>query len=67
MDAADLSIIEEWLAGCDDLIPMDRMHFKGLELETLLARRSRFGQDWLAFMRMVRTTVYTQDDKNEEM
>jgi hypothetical protein len=68
MDAMlDLSIIEEWHAGCNNLIPMDRMQFKGLELETLIAKRSRFRQDWLSFVQMARTVVYTQVDGNEEM
>jgi hypothetical protein len=58
MDAVDLSIIEEWHAGGDNLILMDRMQFKGLELETLLAKRSRFRRDWLSFVQTARTAVY---------
>jgi hypothetical protein len=41
MDAIDLAIIKEWHAGGEELIPMDRMQcWKGIDLETLLAKRS---------------------------
>jgi hypothetical protein len=67
MDAMDLPIIKEWHARGDDLIPMDRMQFKGLELETLLAKCSGFRRDWLPFVQTARTAVYTQANKNEKM
>jgi hypothetical protein len=67
MDAVDLSIIEEWHAGSDDLIPMDRMQFRGLDLETLLAKRSRFRREWLSFVQIARMAVHTRVEENEEM
>jgi hypothetical protein len=42
MDSIVLAIIKEWHAGGEELIPMDRMQWKGLDLETLLAKRGRF-------------------------
>jgi hypothetical protein len=49
MDTINLAIIEEWHAGGEELIPMDQMQWKGIDLETLLAKRSRFRRDWLFF------------------
>jgi hypothetical protein len=41
MDAPiDLAIIEEWHAGGEGQILMDQMQWKGINLETLLAKRS---------------------------
>jgi hypothetical protein len=40
MDATDFSIIEEWHAGPDDLAALDRLHFRGISLDELLAKPS---------------------------
>jgi hypothetical protein len=37
MDTVDLAIIEEWHMGGDDLMPNDRMQWRGITLESLLA------------------------------
>jgi hypothetical protein len=57
MDIIDLSIIEEWHAGADDLKPIDRMQWKGITLEELLAKRSRYRRDWLSFVQTARTAM----------
>jgi hypothetical protein len=57
MDIIDLSIIEEWHAGADDLMPIDRMQWKGITLEELLAKRSRYRRDWLSFVQTARTAM----------
>jgi hypothetical protein len=66
MDAIDLAIIEEWHAGGKELIPMDRMQWKGLDLETLLAKRGRFRRDWLSFVQTARIAVHNQMDAGDE-
>ncbi len=60
MDSIDLAIIEEWHAGGEELIPMDRMQCKGLDLETLLAKRGRFRRDWLSFVQTARIAILNQ-------
>lgn len=45
MAAIDSVIIEERHAGGEELIPMDPMRWKGLELDTLFAKFSQFRQD----------------------
>jgi hypothetical protein len=57
MDIIDLSIIEEWHAGADDLMPIDRMQWKGITLEELLAKRSRYRRDWLSFVQTARIAM----------
>jgi hypothetical protein len=47
MDGTGFSIIEEWHAGYDDLAVPDRLHFRGLNLDGLLAKHSRYRQEWL--------------------
>jgi hypothetical protein len=66
MDAIDLAIIEEWHAGGGELIPMDQMQWKGIDLETLLAKRSRFRRDWLSFVQTARIAIQTQTDDDTE-
>ena len=66
MDATDLAIIEEWHAGGTELIPMDRMQWKGIDLETLLAKSSRFRRDWLSFVQTARVANQIQPDDNDE-
>jgi hypothetical protein len=57
MDAIDLDLIEEWHAGGKELIPMDRMQWKGINLETLRAKRSQFRRDWLSFVQIARIGI----------
>ena len=47
MEATDLSLIEEWHTGPDDLAILDRLHFRGLSLDELLAKSSRYRREWL--------------------
>jgi hypothetical protein len=65
MDSIDLAIIEEWHAGGEELIPMDRMQWKGLDLETLLAKRGRFRRDWLSFVQTARIAILNQCNDND--
>jgi hypothetical protein len=46
MDSIDLEIIEEWHAGYDDLWAIDKMQFRGITLDELLGRTSRFRRVW---------------------
>lgn len=41
-DTINLTIIEEWHDGSKELIQMDWMQWKGIDLEKLLVKRSRF-------------------------
>jgi hypothetical protein len=47
MDGTALAIIEEWHAGYDDLAATDRLHFRSLTLDGLLAKHSRYRREWL--------------------
>jgi hypothetical protein len=57
MEAIDLNIIEAWHAGGKELIPMDQMQWKGINLETLRAKRSQFRRDWLSFVQTARIGI----------
>jgi hypothetical protein len=67
MDTVDLSIIEEWHIGGDDLMPNDWMQWKGITLESLLAKRSRFRRDWLPFVQTARLAIQTTEGDAEAM
>jgi hypothetical protein len=67
MDAINLAIIKEWHAGGEELIWMDRMQWKGINLETLLAKASRFRRDWLSFAQTAQIAIQNQTDGNTEM
>ncbi len=67
MDTVDLSIIEEWHMGGDDLMPNDRMQWKGITLESLLAKRSQFRCDWLSFVQTARLAIQTHEEDAEAM
>jgi hypothetical protein len=60
MDSIDLAIIEEWHGGREELIRMDRMQWKGLDLETLLAKRGQFRCNWLSFVQTARIAILNQ-------
>jgi hypothetical protein len=62
MDTVNLSIIEEWHAGGDDLMPIDRMQWKGITLEALLAKCSRYRWDWLCFVQTACLMVETHEE-----
>jgi hypothetical protein len=66
LDATGLAIIEEFNAGGEELIPMDRMQLKGIDLETLLAKRSRFRRDWLSFVQTAWIAMQNQTDDDTE-
>jgi hypothetical protein len=66
VDTIDLAIIEEWHAGGRELIPMDWMQWKGINLETLLAKRSRFRQDLLSFVQTAQIAMQNQTDNDAE-
>jgi hypothetical protein len=66
MDTVDLSIIEEWHMGGDDHMPDDRMQRRGITLESLLAKRSRFRRaDWLSFVQTARLAIQTHEEDAE--
>jgi hypothetical protein len=41
---------------------MDRMQRKGIDLETLLAKRSQFRRDWLSFVQTAQIAIQNQMD-----
>ena len=57
MDGIDFSILEEWHAGYDDLAVPDRLHFRGLTLDGLLAKNSRYRREWLMHVQTARAAV----------
>jgi hypothetical protein len=57
MGGTDFSIIEEWHAGYDDLAVPDRLHFRNLTLDGLLAKHSRYRQEWLMHVQTARAAV----------
>ena len=57
MDGIDFSILEEWHAGYDDLEVPDRLHFRGLTLDGLLAKNSRYRREWLMHVQTARAAV----------
>ncbi len=65
MDTVNLSIIEEWNAGGDELLRIDRMRWKGITLEALLAKRSRYRRDWLSFVQTTRLAMATHEENEE--
>jgi hypothetical protein len=67
MDTINLAIIEEWYVGGEDLFPIDLMQWKGIDLETLLAKRSRFRRDWLYFVQPAQMAIHNHMENNDEM
>ena len=67
MDAIDLAIVEEWHAGGEELIPMHWMQWKGLDMDTLLAKCSRLRHNWLSFVQTARTAIHNQTEDDDEM
>jgi hypothetical protein len=65
MDTVDLSIIEEWNAGGDELLAIDRMQWKGITLEAMLAKRSRYGRNCLSFVQTARLAMATHEENEE--
>ncbi len=57
MDGIDFSILEEWHAGYDDLAVPDRLHFRGLTLDGLLAKNSRYRREWLMHVQTARAAA----------
>jgi hypothetical protein len=57
MDGIDFSIIEEWHAGYADLAAHDHLHFRGLTLDGLLAKHSRYCREWLMHVQTARAAV----------
>jgi hypothetical protein len=57
MDGTDLAIINEWHAGYDDLAATDRLHFRGLTLDGLLAKHSRYRREWLMHVQTARAAA----------
>jgi hypothetical protein len=53
--------------GGDHLMPDDRMQWKGITLESLLAKRSQFRRDWLAFVQTARLAIQTHEEDAEAM
>jgi hypothetical protein len=53
MDGIDFSIVKEWHAGS---VP-DRLHFRGLTLNGLLAKQSRYRREWLMYVQTARAAV----------
>jgi (p)ppGpp synthase/HD superfamily hydrolase len=46
---------------------MDRMQWKGMDLEMLLAKHSRFRRDWLSFVQTARIAIHNQTENEAEM
>jgi hypothetical protein len=67
MDTVDLSIIEEWHIGGNDLMRNNQMQWEGITLESLLAKRSRFRRDWLAFIQTARLAIQPREEDAEPM
>ena len=61
MDATDFSIIEEWHAGSDDLPALDQIHFRGISLDELLAKSSRYRREWLLQVATARAALWHND------
>jgi hypothetical protein len=57
MDGIDFFIIEEWHAGSDDLPVPDQSYFRGLTLDGLLAKQSRYRREWLMHVQTARAAV----------
>ena len=54
MEATDFSILEEWGIGEEGLNEKDKFLFRGASLEELLAKSSRYRQEWLACVQAAR-------------
>jgi hypothetical protein len=61
MKAADFSIIQEWHAGPDDLAVLDQLHFRGISLDELLAKPSRYRREWLMHVATARAALWPND------
>jgi hypothetical protein len=66
MDATDFSIIEEWHAGPDNLAALDRLHFRGISLDELLAKPSRYRREWLMHVATARAALWPDDTDASE-
>jgi hypothetical protein len=66
MDSIDLSIIEEWHVGSDTLLPIDKMQFRGITLDKLLACPSRFRQEWLLYVQQARAAAEPAEVNDED-
>ena len=66
MEATDLSIIEEWHAGSDDLAVLDRLHFRGISLDELLAKPSRYRREWLMHVTTAREALWPDDNDTSD-
>jgi hypothetical protein len=66
MDSIDFAIIEEWHAGDEALWMIDRRQFRGISLDELLAKPSRFRREWLIYVRQARTAATSAGDKEAD-
>ncbi len=66
MDATDFSIIEEWHAGSDDLPALDQLHFRGISLDELLAKSSRYRREWLLQVATARAALWHNDTDDSD-
>jgi hypothetical protein len=66
MDATDFSIIEEWHVGPDNLAALDRLHFRGISLDELLAKPSRYRPEWLMHVASARAALWPDDTDGSE-
>jgi hypothetical protein len=66
MDTTYFSIIEEWHAGSDDLPALDRLHFRGISLDELLAKPSRYQRKWLLHVTTARAAMWPDDNVDSE-
>jgi hypothetical protein len=58
MDGTDFSIIEEWYARYDGLVVPDGLYFRGLTLDGLLAKHSRYCREWLMHAQTAEAAVW---------
>jgi hypothetical protein len=66
MDATDFSIIEEWHACPNNLAALDRLHFRGISLEELLAKPSRYRRECLMHVATARAALWPDDTDASE-
>jgi hypothetical protein len=67
MGTANLMIIEEWHAGGDELIQVDRMQWKERELKTLLAKCSQFCGDGSSFVQTACLAIHAQVEDADQL
>jgi hypothetical protein len=61
MDTVDLEIIEAWHMSGNDLMMIDRMQWKEITSESLLATRNQYKRDRLSFVQTARLVFQTQE------